>query len=617
MIFIKMPHIFQTTLITLFLLLGVALPCARSEEVEDTTALFSAWQEQSSSATRAPKPLSQTAENVTVITKADIEALNAHTLSDVLETIPGLQVHQLGGPGSSALTKINSMSGFFTQVFLDGAPLNNGENYPETGLVPARIIERIEIIKGTASSSWGRALGGVINVITKNPDSRPVGGSVSASIGTRTTTDTGAELSGSSGRMGYYLSGGYLGSDGLQPLQQRSLDSNYAYGKLTYDLPDKGKVWGTFNYSRAGRVDNYDPNLYFFQENADSHNLYATLGLSRPLTENLELELNAYYAGRERQSLQINLPPWTGDYSNGKGRNRDGGTSARLVWRGMGQILVAGIEYEHTSVKDNVEYYDPAYSTSSDKKMDRFGFYLNDTITLGALSVNPGVRFDTSSRGDHFSPSLGATLQLGNNNLLRAYAGRGYSLNLTDDNTAKIWTVQVGAESTSIPYLWLKGTLFRNETWNILDNRNLDSSVPERRVALGAEVEARTVPVFNTSLGAGYTFTDTKHDKDDSQVYAAPRHTVQLSLRYDDKTFRGQLTGRHIYWNHVRKPYDFYGSYGGMIWDLHLGATLMKREEKSLEVFFSGRNLFDCDQYPDDTQPNTGRWFEGGVRVRF
>lgn len=613
MTFIKLPHNLQTILIALCLILGVSLSCARAEEVEDTTALFSAWQEQSSSsASRAPKPLSQTAENVTVITKADIEALNAHTLSDVLETVPGLQVNQVGGPGSSASTKINSMSGFFTQVFLDGAPLNNGENYPDTGLVPARIIERIEIIKGTASSSWGRALGGVINVITKNPDSRPVGGSVSASIGTRTTTDTGAELSGSSGRMGYYLSGGYLGSDGLDPLSQRSLDSNYAYGKLTYDLPDKGKVWGTFNYSRAGRVDNYDPNLYFFQENADSHNLYATLGLSRPLTENLELELNAYYAGRERVSDSLYWPPspWAGEYKS-KARNRDGGASARLIWRGMGHLLVAGIEYEHTGYKETDLI---AHSTTADRKLDRFGFYLNDTVTLGALSITPGARFDTSSHGDHFSPSLGVTLQLGDNNLLRAYAGRGYSLDLLSDNTEKIWTVQVGVESTSIPYLWLKGTLFRNEMWDVLNARNLDDTVPERRVALGAEVEARTVPVFNTSLGAGYTFTDTKHDKDDSQVYAAPRHTVQLSLRYDDTTFRGQLNGRHIFWNAVP---GYGGSYGGMIWDLHLGATLFKRENKSLEVFFSGRNLFDCDQYFDELQPNTGRWFEGGVRVRF
>jgi vitamin B12 transporter len=595
------------------LLLGVALPCARAEETEETTALFSAWQEQSSSSvSRAPKPLSQTAENVTVITRANIEALNAHTLSDVLETVPGLQVRQIGGPGSAAFTYINSMSGFFTQVFLDGAPLNNSGNYADVGAVPARIIERVEIVKGTASSSWGRALGGVINVITKSPDLRPVGGAVDASIGKRTTADVGAELSGGSGRVGYYLSGGYLGSDGLQPLTQRSLDSNNLYTKLTYDLPDQGKAWGTVYYSRNMRVDNYTTQLDF-KELGNYHYLNATLGLNRRLAEQVELELNAHYVGRDKRDRVEGLAIPYDSYQ--KLRERVGGAKARLIWRGERQLLVAGFEYEH----ETFGVYDLLNNSDiSNHKTDRFGFYLNDTITIGPLSLIPGARFDKTSNDSQFSPSLGATLRLGDNNLLRAYAGRGYSIavqNNTDQRTEKVWTVQVGAESTSIPYLWLKGTLFRNEIWDVeyTDPLTYEES-KERFISLGAEIEARTVPVFNTSLGAGYTFTDTSLAGSGDHVYAAPRHTVQLSLRYDDQTFRGQLTGRHLFWNAVP---TYNGSYGGMIWDLHLGATLFRRENNSLEVFFSGRNLFDCDQYPDETQPNTGRWFEGGVRVRF
>ncbi|MBI5484015.1 MAG: ligand-gated channel, partial [Deltaproteobacteria bacterium] len=61
-----------------------------AEEYDDTLALFSAWQDSSSTASRAPKPLSQTAENVTVVTAADITAMNAHTLADILDTIPGI-----------------------------------------------------------------------------------------------------------------------------------------------------------------------------------------------------------------------------------------------------------------------------------------------------------------------------------------------------------------------------------------------------------------------------------------------------------------------------------------------------------------------------------------------
>jgi len=607
--FIKTPHIFILSFVVVCLPLWVAVFYAQAEEAEDTIGLFSAWQEQSATATRAPKPLSQTAENITVITASEIESINAHTLADVLSIVPGIQVKSLGGPGNLAYAYVQGASFDNSRVLLDGVPLNNSENFADVALVPARIVERIEIIKGTASSSWGQALGGVINVITKRPDPRPIGGTASASIGERTSADTGVELFGSSGRMGYYLSGGYLGSSGLLP--ERSLFSNYAYGKLNYDLPGQGQAWATIYYTHASRGDNYTT-LLNFKEKSRQDYLYATFGLRRLLTEHLELEVKSYFAERDKDGVVTTLSTDSliSRYDNS---DKVGGVETKLVWRGERQLVVGGFEYEHESYSgadllNNTILYG--------RKMDRYGFYLNDTISLGSLTVIPGTRFDKTANGNQFSPSLGVTVRLSENNLLRAYAGRGYSFAVRDANwsTQKIWTVQVGVESSSIPYLWLKGTLFRNETWNVLDNRNLVSNVPERRTALGAEIEARTLPVFNTTLGAGYTFVDTTRTSDGSQVYAVPRHTVQLSLRYDDQTYRGVLTGRHIMWNAVP---GYGGRYGGLVWDLHLGATLWKREYNSLEVFFSGHNLFDCAQYPDETQPNTGRWFEGGMRVRF
>ena len=50
------------------------------------------------SSTRSPKPVSQVAENITVVTAADIELMNAHTLADVLNTIAGVQMWRTGGP---------------------------------------------------------------------------------------------------------------------------------------------------------------------------------------------------------------------------------------------------------------------------------------------------------------------------------------------------------------------------------------------------------------------------------------------------------------------------------------------------------------------------------------
>ncbi len=146
------PHNLRIFLAVVWLLaLCISPTLAVAEDDEDTLALFSAWQESSSSAIRAPKPLSQTAENITIITRVEIEALNAHTLTDVLATVPGVQVEQIAALGGMAYTRIQGSSFYHILVMVDGIPLNTlGENYSYTSSVPARIIERVEIVKGAA-----------------------------------------------------------------------------------------------------------------------------------------------------------------------------------------------------------------------------------------------------------------------------------------------------------------------------------------------------------------------------------------------------------------------------------------------------------------------------------
>ena len=606
-------HSLRAFLITLCL--GLCLsPClAWGDDDGGTLDLYSAYQESSSTASRAPKPLSQTAENVTVVTAKEIEAINAHTLADVLDTIPGIQTQRNGGPGGLTYTYIQSASPFHSLMMIDGSPLNNANNTGDVGIIPARIIERIEIVKGAASSSWGQALGGVINVITKTPErNRIFSGTADASIGERTTVGTGATLSGSNGPLGYLLSGGWLGSNGLLPNSQ--VYSNYIFSKLDYKLPEKGTLTGTFRYSRADRGVLYVP-LYDFMEDYDSHNLQATLQLQRPLTDQLELEVKGHYIDRDYDRADYLISD-NSLFDLARSQEHTRGVSAKLIWRGENSLLVVGSEYEHEEFKA-ANRLDPSNPFGNyDTKYDRYGVYLNDTITVGPVSVTPGARFDSTASGDQFSPSIGATWQVTDNILLRGYTGRGFSfpVRITGWEAAKIWSSQIGVESSALPYIWLKGTLFRNETWNIKDQNNLDPSIYERRMALGSELEARTVPVWNTSLGAAWTYTDTHRTKDDSIVYGLARHTVQLALRYDDQKYRGALTGRHIMWDSTP---GYNGRDGGLIWDLHLGATLLKKQDRSLELFFSGHNLFNGDQYSDVLIPNTGRWFEGGMRVRF
>jgi outer membrane receptor for ferrienterochelin and colicins len=71
---------------------------------------------------------------------------------------------------------INGMEGPYTMILIDGMPIVSALStvYGLSG-IPNSLVERIEVVKGPASSLYGsEAMGGIINVITKNPARAPL-----------------------------------------------------------------------------------------------------------------------------------------------------------------------------------------------------------------------------------------------------------------------------------------------------------------------------------------------------------------------------------------------------------------------------------------------------------
>ncbi|WP_375240165.1 TonB-dependent receptor domain-containing protein [Polaribacter sp.] len=71
---------------------------------------------------------------------------------------------------------INGLEGPYTFVLIDGMPIVSGLStvYGLTG-IPQALIERVEVVKGPASTLYGsEAVGGIINIITKKTSNAPV-----------------------------------------------------------------------------------------------------------------------------------------------------------------------------------------------------------------------------------------------------------------------------------------------------------------------------------------------------------------------------------------------------------------------------------------------------------
>lgn len=128
------------------------------------------------SATRIETPLNQVGSSVTVITDDEIERNQRRSLPDVLQTVPGLNIVQTGGPGGKTSVFMRGSNSNHTKVLIDGIDANDPsqDGVFDFGQVLTADIARVEVLRGPQSSLYGSdALGGVIDIVTKKGEGPP------------------------------------------------------------------------------------------------------------------------------------------------------------------------------------------------------------------------------------------------------------------------------------------------------------------------------------------------------------------------------------------------------------------------------------------------------------
>jgi vitamin B12 transporter len=262
--------------------------------------------------------------------------------------------------------------------------------------------------------------------------------------------------------------------------------------------------------------------------------------------------------------------------------------------------------------------------------------YANDTISFDRLSITPGIRFDkTNTNGNATSPSLGITYRLWESTIVRAYTANGFnvpplsytygdnSVNLIANPDLKVETVrsyQAGAETGALKFLWMKLTAFRSDVRDAIDFANISDTSRQalnriRQRRQGIELEAKTAPVYNTSLTAGADFIDAKDLDTGERIQDIPTHVYDLGVVYnDERSWRARLNGRYINWN--AQP-EYQGKYNSPVFDLNVIKKIYQHGDASLEAFVNAHNIFNSSNYLLFIYPNPDRWFEGGLRYKF
>jgi vitamin B12 transporter len=639
-------------LIACFVLALTSLPPSSSAQYEEEMKILRMFYKEKDlvvSPTRHPKPISQVAENITVVTAKEIEEMNAHTVAEVLNRRPGLFLNFNQDFCAASLIYIQGSEERHVLVLVDNVPwnfLNSGA--AETNSIPVGIIERIEIIKGPASSAWGSSLGGVVNIITKKAGTakRP-SGSLSGSYGEEQTQDYRAEVSGPAGPIGYYVYGGRQYSDGLMP--SRDFENNTIYSKFRIPFSDDMDISLSMGYSEPEIGLGDFPSGDIIQK-GECRTFFTTGSVNAALTAELSVNFSLYRFDQKsvlmNDALGLGMLGSAGElYLDTTYDEAKTGGTGRLTWTHGAHTAVLGMDIEK-GVLDQTLHAGTFLQamglpeiTCTNPDIEKWAFYANDTIVIDRWSITPGIRYDHNSiTGSFTSPSLGITYLLGEETIARASAARGFTIPplswtsggglFLDPNPnlepEKVWSYQAGIESAALRYLWVKGTIFRHELEDALIIEPFGGSPPAfndihvnrgdiRRQ--GLELEAETIPIYNVSFMAGFSYVDMDppNERGSEDMY-----TYNIGIGYHKKSFRAQLFGHYVDWgfDDISKQ-QWNAGYDNFIWDLNLSKRIYSNESVDAQLFLTGHNIFNGSQYTFGESKNPDRWVETGIRIDF
>jgi outer membrane cobalamin receptor len=518
------------------------------------------------SASRIPSPPGETVTSTTVIGKAEIEAKQPVSFTELLRDIPGVHIDQNGGRGGVASVYTRGADPNFTLLLVDGIQMNDplnsrGGSFNLSDLDVAG-IERIEIVRGPLASVYGSAaIGGVINIITRRGTSEPQG-SVELSGGRFGYGRTALTSSGAKGMFDYGFSAAYL-SDG-EPVQGSAFRNGSFNGKFSIAPSDRALLQMVSHFadshSETFPDDSGGPKYAVRRQTDRRHEQQSTLGLNfshRPL-DWLNYDLKSSFYNSVDDVKSPGVAPGVRD-PFGIPPNRSNGSFQRGTFTGSTTLSL----FDHLSV--NLGFEELIEHGSNDSELDFGIFTLGGKFKLTRYTASPffearaswpfgltllgGVRADFPDKfSANVSPRVGAAYTIGaTDTTFKANWGEGFHLpsffalgnpivgnsNLKPE-TSKSFDIGV-SQSLWTKHIEVGVTYFDNRYRNLID---FDAGPPPQLVnrsnvtARGVEAELQIKPIDSLSVKSQLTYTHTDIKNSSEELRRRPQWRAGMDARW-------------------------------------------------------------------------------------
>lgn len=541
-------------------------------------------------ATQSARSELQAPASVSVVTREQLEEQLVSNLADALQKVPGVNINPSSTYGRNEI-KIRGMKADYTLLLVNGRRINSRDaltsayaNDFDLGSIPLAAIERIEVVRGAMSSLYGAdALGGVVNVILRQPDEQFEGG-----LGYQLERLDEGE-GGNAGKTSLYLGGPLiterlLGNLALERYQRSPWLSPQSLNARADALEDQDKfnLLSSFKWLLDERQD-IDVDLTLNQDDrkADWNNWGAT---PRNIQELDRRSLGVAHNGRwEGFDSRVRYYLEQVDLRDDSALNR------RVVdieqtnhtWDAQGtlylaeHLLTVGGEYRQTRLEQPMNLQQGAV------EVEQSALYLQDEFNLGDFAFTLGARLDDhETYGSELSPRAYLTYSLSDQWVLKggvAQAFKAPSIAQSDPSYAisscrglcsLVGNANLAPETATTYELgtqfqaatWGAGLmLFNNaiedmiqaDTWNrrpgaILTYRNVS-----RARVRGAELSGWVDLTERVSLSSDLTLVDATDRDTGKELTLTPEATFNLRL---DWQLRDDLSS-YLAYQHIGRQY--------------------------------------------------------------
>ena len=401
-------------------------------------------------ATKYPVKQSLTGKVLDVITRDQLDKNEGRPLTEILNEQAGVVI--IGAqntPGSEQDVFIQGATTGTTLILIDGIPAYDPSGITtnfDLNLINTDEIERVEILKGSQSTLYGSdAMAGVINIITRKGNGKPLNAALNASWGTYNTFRASVGFDGNIGKTAYNVQYTKFRSDGMSDAYDSTGKGNFdkdgfnediVMANVSHPLSDVFQLRGNFQYSRYSHA--LDAGAYTDDKNytSGSKNTQAGIGAD-------------YKLGVAMLHFNYNYNTVTRNYLDDSAMAiAQGGSFSRSSYMGQSHFvevytnltlsqhidLLAGVDYRDQGTSQSNVYLSQYYSDTSNIGIDSArvrqtaGYVSLLFKNLGGINLGVGGRYNSFSKyGNVFTYSIDPSYVINDRVKLFANLSSGFS----------------------------------------------------------------------------------------------------------------------------------------------------------------------------------------------